>query len=126
LIRAIGPTLAGSPYNVPGVLPDPTFKVVQQSNLATVASNSGWGTPATNVPLVTAADANTGAFALPVSTSKDSALVTKLPAVSGGYSVVVSGQSGDSGNAITEVYDDTVNYASLTFARKGGFSLFLG
>ena len=112
LIRAIGPTLAGSPYNVPGVLPDPTFKVVQQSNLATVASNSGWGTPATNVPLVTAADANTGAFALPVSTSKDSALVTKLPAVSGGYSVVVSGQSGDSGNAITEVYDDTVNYAS--------------
>jgi hypothetical protein len=47
------------------------------------------------------------------STSLDSALVKSLPVSPGGYTVQVSGKSGDFGNALTEVYDDSDNYTIL-------------
>ena len=48
---------------------------VLSSNHATIGTNSGWGTPASNVALVQAADAATGAFPLTNTASLDSALV---------------------------------------------------
>jgi len=115
LIRATGPSLAIAPFNVPGTLPDPTLTVVQQNSHATIASDiAGWGTPASNVALVQAADAATGAFALTNPASLDSALVTSLAYANGGYSAAVAGASGDSGYAITEVYDATPNYNGTT------------
>jgi hypothetical protein len=108
LIRAVGPSIGpGSVFNVPGILPDPTLKVVQQSSGSIMATDAGWGTPSSNATAVLAADAATGAFPLTNTGSLDSALVTSLPQVGGGYAAIVSGKSGDSGYALTEVYDDT-------------------
>ena len=117
LIRGVGPSIGpGTAFAVPGVMTDPTLTVVQQSNHTTVASNSGWGTPAGNATAVQTADAATGAFALTNTSSLDSAVVANLPGVGGGYSATVTGASGDSGWALTEVYDDTSAY-SLTSTR---------
>jgi sugar lactone lactonase YvrE len=102
LIRATGPALTN--FEVTGFMPDPTLTVIQQSGAVPVASNSGWGS---NQAAVTAADTATGAFALTNPASLDSALVIPLPAIGGGYTVQVKGASGDSGNALTEVYDDS-------------------
>jgi DNA-binding beta-propeller fold protein YncE len=111
LIRGVGPSIGpGTAFAVPGVMTDPTLTVVAQVSHATVASNSGWGTPATNATAVQAADAATGAFALTNTSSLDSAVVANLPGVGGGYSATVAGASGDNGWALTEVYDDTANY----------------
>jgi len=114
LIRAIGPSLGAPPFNYPAILPDPTLTVVQQNTHTTLATNAGWGTPAGNVALVQAADNATGAFALTNPASLDSALVESLPGVSGGYSAVAAGKSGDSGNAITEVYDANSSYTATS------------
>jgi len=108
LIRAEGPSIGpGTIFGVAGVMTDPTLKVVQQNTGGTVAANAGWGS---NSAAVTAADNATGAFALTNLASLDSALVATLAAVTGGYSATVAGASGDSGWALTEVYDDTPNY----------------
>ena len=117
LIRGVGPSIGpGTAFGVPGVMIDPTLTVVQQSNHATVASNSGWGNPASNAAAVQTADAATGAFALTNTSSLDSAVVANLAGVGGGYSATVAGASGDNGWALTEVYDDTATY-SLTSTR---------
>ena len=109
LIRAVGPSIGpGTVFNVGGILPDPTLTVVQQTNNTISFKNAGWGA---NQASVAAADSATGAFALTDPTTKDSALVQNLPAVGGGYSASVAGASGDGGNTLTEVYDDTANYA---------------
>jgi len=132
LIRATGPTLALPPFNVAGVLADPTLAVVRQTDSVTVAANAGWGAPASNQAAVTAADAAVGAFALANPASLDSALVALLPVSPGGYSAIVKGQSGDSGTALAEVYDATpagtygattprlVNLSCLTRIAAGG------
>ena len=49
-----------------------------------------------------AAFAAAGAFSIPDGT-KDAALVVRLPP--GGYSAVVSGANGTTGNVLVEVYD---------------------
>jgi len=131
LIRGVGPAIGtGTIFNVPNVMPDPTLNVVQQHGGAFVAANSGWGVPASSVATIQGADAATGAFALSNSASLDSALVASLPSVTGGYSATIAGKSGDSGWALTEVYDDTplytpastrlINLSCLTQIATGG------
>lgn len=105
LIRAVGPTL-GSTFGYPGVMPDPTLKLIHQGDGVTVASNAGWGNPASNAATIRTADAATGAFAL-VDPSLDSAIVAS---VVGAHSVQISGSSMDSGSVIAEIYDYTPNY----------------
>ncbi len=107
LVRATGPALAAAPFNVPGVMTDPTLTVIRQSDGATVAADTGWAGTADNQAQVTATDAAVGAFALTNPASLDSALVTALPLSAGGYTANVAGKSGDSGYALTEVYDAT-------------------
>ena len=70
-----------------------------------MTTNSGWGTPSSNIAVINAAEAATFAFAFSDSTSKDSAVVSTLPAA--GYTVQVAGKSGDTGKTIAEVYDNT-------------------
>lgn len=90
LIRAVGPTLGGAPFNVPGVLADPQIQLVGG------ASNDNW-----SGATIAAAAANVGAFALPVG-SKDAALLVTLPP--GGYTVHVSGVGNSTGVALLEIY----------------------
>jgi cyclophilin family peptidyl-prolyl cis-trans isomerase len=106
LIRATGPALTN--FSVANVLADPMLTLYQGSNV--IASNDNWGSTATNIAAVNAADAATGAFTLPSSTSLDAALVQTLP--SGGYTIQVAGKGAQVGNALAEVYDNTLSYTA--------------
>jgi cyclophilin family peptidyl-prolyl cis-trans isomerase len=106
LIRATGPALTN--FSVANVLADPMLTLYQGSNV--IASNDNWGSTATNIAAVSAADAATGAFTLPSSTSLDAALVQTLP--SGGYTIQVAGKGAQVGNALAEVYDNTLSYTA--------------
>jgi sugar lactone lactonase YvrE len=97
LIRASGPALAS--FDVAGFLPDPELQLFANSSL--LGSDSAWG----GSTLIADTAAAVGAFAWTIPTSHDSALVETLAA--GPYSAQVSGQSGDTGVALAEVYDTT-------------------
>lgn len=97
VVRAIGPTLALPPFNVPGPLADPQLTVLgPDSSTLIVASNDNWN----------AADAAAfgavGAFALPAG-SRDAALVLRL--APGAYTAQVTGAGGSTGVALVEIYD---------------------
>jgi hypothetical protein len=98
LIRVVGPTLGAAPYNVPGTLADPRFKVIPLNQNFTVASNDNWGGTAA----LQAAFAQTQAFALPTD-SRDAAAIVCLPP--GGYTVQATGVGDTTGNVLVEVYD---------------------
>jgi len=97
LVRASGPALNN--FDVAGYLPDPVLTL--NSATAVVATNAGWG----GAPAIVKAAAQVGAFAWTSPTSADSALVETLP--EGAYTAQIAGQSGDTGVALAEVYDDT-------------------
>ena len=101
LIRAVGPTLAASPFNVPGVLADPFLRLIRNSDSLVVRENDNWGT-GNDVSLVNAAAVSTGAFALAPG-SKDAVILITLPP--GSYSALVSGNNSTSGVALVEVYE---------------------
>jgi hypothetical protein len=106
LIRAVGPTLAS--FNLAGAITGAQLQVFSGSNL--VVSNNGWSSSAPNTIAVQNAEAQAGAFALPVGSS-DSALVASF--APGSYTAMVSGTNGATGLGLVEVYDlDT--YAPFT------------
>ncbi len=96
LIRASGPALAQ--FSVPGTLPDPQLQLFSAAD-AVLATNNGWAGDAG----VSAAASAVGAFPWTSTSSHDSALVETL--ATGGYTAQVSGQSGDTGDALVEIYD---------------------
>ena len=99
LVRGIGPALAV--FGVPGILADPTLKVVKDG--ATVAENDSWGVgPNSSAAALIAASAGAGAFALPASSRDAAVLVTLAP---GSYTAIVSGVGGTTGVALVEVYE---------------------
>jgi len=102
LIRGIGPALTA--FGISNVLADPSLSIFNGS--VAYASNSGWGSSASNQAAVTAADFATGAFPLNNPSSLDSALVATLT-TSPGYSVQVNSNGGNIGNTLAEVYDAT-------------------
>jgi hypothetical protein len=97
LARASGPAL--DQFGVTGTLPDPQLQLFSGSTV--LATNDGWA----GNQQIAAVAASLGAFAWNDPASHDSALVQSLPA--GGYTANVSGQSGDTGVALVEIYDDT-------------------
>jgi immunoglobulin I-set domain protein len=98
LIRASGPALEA--FSVPGTLPDPQLQLFSSAG-AVLDTNDGWAGNAT----IAATAASVGAFPWNVPTSHDSAFDLSL--ASGAYTAQVSGQSGDTGDALVEVYDAT-------------------
>jgi sugar lactone lactonase YvrE len=100
LIRASGPALV--PFNVPGTIPDPELQLFSTAAASVLlASNTGWG----GGTIIANDAAEVGAFAWPDPTSHDSALIETLPV--GPYTANISGQSGDTGVALVEIYDAT-------------------
>lgn len=97
LLRAAGPALGQAPFNVAGVVNDPTLQVFRGNNV--IAQNDEWGTPAANGNAVTAADARAGAFPFR-NGSADAALVTSVAA--GAYTVQVGGGNGI---VLAEIYE---------------------
>lgn len=96
LIRAVGPTLAAEPFNIPGALSDPQLQLYSGSSL--INANDNWGGGST----LTSAFNRVGAFALP-STSRDAALLLSL--APGNYTVQVRGVGASAGLAIVEIYE---------------------
>jgi hypothetical protein len=97
LVRASGPAL--TQFGVPGVLPDPQLQLFSGQTLMQTAE--GWAGNAT----IAATASAVGAFAWNTPTSHDSAMDVNLSG--GAYTAQVAGQSGDTGDALVEVYDAT-------------------
>jgi len=106
LVRAVGPTLAG--LGVPGAIASTQLSIYSGSTL--VDSNTGWSSSPTNETAVANAEAQSGAFALPIG-SADSALVASF--APGSYTALVAGTGTDTGVGLVEVYDlDTLQLFS--------------
>ena len=96
LIRAVGPTLATAPFNVPGALTNPKLELY--SGVNKILENDDWGGTA----VLTTAFASVAAFPLPADSRDAALLVTLAP---GGYTAQVSGVGGGTGVALIEVYE---------------------
>jgi hypothetical protein len=97
LIRGSGPALI--PFGVTGVLPDPQLQLFSSGTV--LGTDNGWA----GDPKIASAAASAGAFAWSDTKSHDSAILGNLQ--NGTYTAQVAGQSGDSGVALVEVYDET-------------------
>ncbi|HEU5077958.1 MAG TPA: S8 family serine peptidase [Opitutaceae bacterium] len=128
LIRGVGATLAQAPYNVPGVLADPTLRLFPGGSDKPIATNDDWGTD----PKVPALMTQTGAFAF--LSAKDAAMAADL--ASGGYTVHVTSTASASGVALAEFYDATqvftadtprlINISARSQVGTGGDVLIVG
>ncbi len=98
LIRASGPAIAAAPFNVPGTLPDPQLQLFNSSNVV-LLTNDGWQAD----PTISTAAAAVGAFSWGTTASHDAALDVTEP--TGTYTAQIAGQSGDTGDALLEIYD---------------------
>lgn len=119
LIRAIGPTLGVTPFDIPGVLPDPTITLNRWNGTSydVVQSNDNWMTNA-NAADITTVSAQVFAFGL----SSDLEAILLVDLAAGQYTVVTSGVGGTTGISIVELYDaDTVSTSSLTSISNRGF-----
>lgn len=96
LIRAVGPTLGASPFNVPGTMADPKLDLFRGQTV--INSNDNWG----GGGQLATAFSNVGAFALGA-TSRDAALLVTLSP--GSYTAQVSGVGGASGLTLVEIYE---------------------
>jgi len=101
LIRAVGPTLAASPFGVPGTIGDPKIDVADASGRV-IFSNDNWST--TTVGGATTF-ASLGAFNLATNSRDAAILATNL--APGAYTATVSGVGTAAGVALVEVYDVT-------------------
>lgn len=110
MIRAVGPTLGLAPFDLSGVLAQPTLTIYDSTG-AVIASNSGWANGAVrsgNSAVVASPQSITnsemeqvGAFAL--NSYNDAGMVVTLPP--GAYVASVVGANGGAGLALLEVYD---------------------
>jgi hypothetical protein len=104
LVRGIGPTLAS--FGITGPLLDPMLTLDGSGGV--VGTNSAWQTSSSGQAqgaLVTAADTQVGAFALP-SGSADAALMATVN--QGDYTASILSPNGSSGVALVEIYDADV------------------
>ncbi len=109
LIRGIGPTLAD--FGVPNVMVDPILDIIPQGAATPSQTNDDL---AGNTSVVNTGNA-VGAFALPLTTSKDSALLATL--TSGVYSAKVSGKNNTTGTVLAEIYDANASTFNPTTPR---------
>jgi len=100
LVRGSGPALGA--FNVAGALADPQLQLYATgSQPSLISANTGWGGSAA----ISGEAAALGAFAWTNTASHDAALVPTLAA--GSYTANITGESGDTGIALAEVYDAT-------------------
>jgi sugar lactone lactonase YvrE len=100
LVRGSGPALV--PFDVLGTLADPELQLFGTgAGSSLVAVNTGWA----GDPVVSAEAAALGAFAWSDPSSHDAAVFETLP--TGPYTANISGESGDTGIALAEIYDGT-------------------
>jgi hypothetical protein len=138
LIRVIGPSLAGAPFNVPGALANPGLELYAGTNRNPVLTNDNWGTQTAGPAQVTAiqqATARAGAFALPVNSLDAAVLATLTPGTYTVQATVPAATPAPTGVVLIEVYDVTVggptgpramNVSTRGFVGTGSNSLIAG
>lgn len=97
LIRVVGPTL--NDFGVPGTMADPRLEVIPGGQSFVIAENDNWG----GTLELKAAFATTGAFSLSADTSRDAAVLVRLPP--GAYTVRPSGVDAGTGEILVEAYE---------------------
>jgi hypothetical protein len=107
MIRGVGPTLGGAPFNLNGMLPNPQLALFRGSTV--VRTNDDWFRDA-DAALIRAAAARAGAFALGAN-SLDAALLLYLEP--GAYTAQVSAPpnanaANATGLAMIEIYESTI------------------
>jgi hypothetical protein len=93
LIRALGPTLAQSPFNIAGTLADPTLILVD-ANGSVVASNDDWKS---------SQQSEIQATGLAPRNDKEAAILTTLPP--GAFTAIVAGKNAGTGIALVDLFD---------------------
>ena len=107
LIRAVGPTLADPPFDLPGALLDPYLKIYRDSTL--LRELDDWDSPAAAMPVLRAAAVQVGAFALRETRNRvtrsglDAVMLITLPP--GAYTAQMSGLDGGTGIGLVELYE---------------------
>ncbi len=99
LIRAVGPGIAGAPFNVGGTLAEPQIELYNSRSLLH-ATAGAWGLQS-NADEIRGSAQAVSAFALPEG-SKDSAMVVTL--LPGAWTVQVGGPGTTTGVVLVEVY----------------------
>ena len=94
LITARGPALGVAPFNVPGVLSDPTLELFQAGNPVPIATNDNWGESPDAAAIAATGNAPTNAL--------ESAIIRTL--APGAYTAIVKGKNGGTGIGIVEVF----------------------
>ena len=94
ILRALGPTLGQSPFNVPNALANTVLELYDAKNVL-ITSNDNWGS-ASNTAAISASG-----FAPP--NNLESAILTTLNP--GNYTAIVRGVNNESGVALVEGYD---------------------
>jgi len=131
LVRASGPALEA--FGVAGTLADPELQLYSTaSGSSLLAANSSWG----GGTALSGEASEVGAFAWADAASHDAALSETLSA--GPYTANITGESGDTGIALAEIYDATdptsigdssprlVNLSARARASSGGGTLIAG
>jgi N-acetylneuraminic acid mutarotase len=117
-IRALGPTIAQPPYNLPGTLVNPTLEL--HDIKATIATNNDWQT--TQLGGIISTD-QSGEIATtnyaPPNPAESAIIATLAP---GNYTAIVRGVNNTTGVALVEVYDlSTRSNSRLTNISTRGF-----
>ena len=94
VLRAIGPSLANPPFNLTGVLADPTIEVHDGTG-AIIGTNDNWKD---------SQQAEIAATGLAPTNDLESAILLTLPAP-GSYTAIVRGNGGGTGVGLVEAYD---------------------
>jgi hypothetical protein len=100
LVRAVGPTLAASPFGIPGMLADPALRIFSGTGTLLLEDDNWRDTDG-----LAAVFNQVGAFALPAS-SRDAALLTGLS--SGSYTVHAGSSNLTTGEVLVELYQTSV------------------
>ena len=109
VVRGLGPTLAQPPFNIPGVLADPTLQLFNNGGGYPLWFNDNWKDTQ---------EAAIQAAGLPPPNDLESAIVTILG--EGNYTAILSGKNRTTGVGLVEVYDTGAG-AELTNVSTRGF-----
>jgi sugar lactone lactonase YvrE len=103
LVRGIGPALAA--FDVSGPLADPQLTLTTEAGAVVAESNSGWSADAGTAATLAQIFSQVGAFALAAGSLDQAIYQAALPVSATGYTGIVSGANGTSGQGMVEVYD---------------------
>ena len=109
LVRGLGPTLGQPPFNIAGVLQDPTLDL--HDTASSIMMNDDWQSAANHNQIP--------ANFQPPDSRESAILITLQP---GNYTAIMAGKNGTTGIGLVEVYDMNAGvFAELTNVSTRGF-----